>query len=512
MSLRSVTACTATTAMLSLAVVGADGFGTPVDVLTGLSRPGEVAVDPLGHVWFTQLAEPITEHPTTVALERLAPGAPAADTMLTWSGTRPRLTNLQFDGTGNAYFILSRDIETDAGPARAYRIDRRDVGGSTVPLVDTVATGGDRAIGGVTSGSTIDMLELAADGTILFTSRVYDSGLGKQIAQVLALVPGAATPSLVASFAAGAFDLVQSLAVARDGTIYVQELAAGVAAHIYRIRSGSPPELILGVPAGGDSTTPRPMWIGLDGLGNLVVAKRSFVGLVRFGCSEGTTVELVRYAAASLASGTPVGTVFSAVTHPGYLPFFVLSRSLFRATAQGDVLFAIFPSNTRCDTPPPPIRATSLELRGVSAGDATGEQVLLHADVPASPLELVPLIEPHLEGPYGIASDRYHAFYTAARLGTLTRMPLIHSIADLIAAIEALNLTQGVAQSLDAKLANAQKALESHGAGDTTAACNMLEAFMKEVDAQGQTGAVTAYDAEALRAAVDALKTASGCS
>src|SRR5437867_4312128 len=54
-------------------------------------------------------------------------------------------------------------------------------------------------------------------------------------------------------------------------------------------------------------------------------------------------------------------------------------------------------------------------------------------------------------------------------------------ISDLIDTIESFNLPQGIANSLEAKLTAAQASL---AAGDTTAACNEIGAFINEVEAQ----------------------------
>lgn len=54
----------------------------------------------------------------------------------------------------------------------------------------------------------------------------------------------------------------------------------------------------------------------------------------------------------------------------------------------------------------------------------------------------------------------------------------------LIDTVAAFNLRRGIANSLDAKLSNAQKALETARSDDTAGACGMLGAFINEVQAQ----------------------------
>lgn len=57
---------------------------------------------------------------------------------------------------------------------------------------------------------------------------------------------------------------------------------------------------------------------------------------------------------------------------------------------------------------------------------------------------------------------------------------------NLINLVEALNLQQGISNSLDAKLQNIQAALAAAQAGDGPSACNMLNAFVNEVEAQAE--------------------------
>jgi hypothetical protein len=52
------------------------------------------------------------------------------------------------------------------------------------------------------------------------------------------------------------------------------------------------------------------------------------------------------------------------------------------------------------------------------------------------------------------------------------------AIAALIQWVSSLNLAQGLENSLDAKLSNAQAALESVKGGDASTACNKLDSFI----------------------------------
>jgi hypothetical protein len=76
--------------------------------------------------------------------------------------------------------------------------------------------------------------------------------------------------------------------------------------------------------------------------------------------------------------------------------------------------------------------------------------------------------------------------------------------------VQALNLKQGISSSLDAKLQNIRAALAATTAGDRVTACNMLSAFVKEVQAQiGKT--LTEVEANDLIAAARRIQVLLGC-
>jgi hypothetical protein len=81
------------------------------------------------------------------------------------------------------------------------------------------------------------------------------------------------------------------------------------------------------------------------------------------------------------------------------------------------------------------------------------------------------------------------------------------SIADLINTIDSFNLQPGIANSLEAKLNAAQAPL---AAGNSTAACNQIKAFINEVKAQSGKK-LTAGQASTLITAAQAIRTALGC-
>jgi probable HAF family extracellular repeat protein len=80
-------------------------------------------------------------------------------------------------------------------------------------------------------------------------------------------------------------------------------------------------------------------------------------------------------------------------------------------------------------------------------------------------------------------------------------------ISDLISLIQSFNLPQGIENSLIVKLQNAQDALAM---GNTVSACNRLEAFINEVNAQAGK-ALTIDQADQLMTGANQVKAALGC-
>jgi YVTN family beta-propeller protein len=88
--------------------------------------------------------------------------------------------------------------------------------------------------------------------------------------------------------------------------------------------------------------------------------------------------------------------------------------------------------------------------------------------------------------------------------------PVGFTIEGLIQMVQNLNLKQGIENSLDAKLENARDALEAANNGDLNAACNLLDAFINQVNAQSGN-ALTVEQANQLRASAQQIKTTLGC-
>lgn len=85
------------------------------------------------------------------------------------------------------------------------------------------------------------------------------------------------------------------------------------------------------------------------------------------------------------------------------------------------------------------------------------------------------------------------------------------SIAALIRWVTSLNLAQGTSNSLDAKLTNAQNALESVKGGDAGTACNKLDSFINEAQAQESKQQSTAIQVRELVVEARLLKSSLGC-
>ncbi len=78
------------------------------------------------------------------------------------------------------------------------------------------------------------------------------------------------------------------------------------------------------------------------------------------------------------------------------------------------------------------------------------------------------------------------------------------AIRELVAAVETLNIGNGISNALDAKLDNAVKALEDVNENNNVAAINKLQAFINEVEAQAGN-MISQADADALIVAAQAI-------
>ncbi len=81
---------------------------------------------------------------------------------------------------------------------------------------------------------------------------------------------------------------------------------------------------------------------------------------------------------------------------------------------------------------------------------------------------------------------------------------------DLIAMVRSFNLQRGIENSLDAKLQNAQRAIDAAKFGDRLGACNLMNAFLNEVQAQ-KDRAISAEQANQLIKAAAQIKATLGC-
>ena len=86
-----------------------------------------------------------------------------------------------------------------------------------------------------------------------------------------------------------------------------------------------------------------------------------------------------------------------------------------------------------------------------------------------------------------------------------------NGVASLIQWVSSLNLAQGLENSLDAKLSNAQAALESVKGGDASTACNKLDSFINAVEAQQDKGQLSTTAVRELINEAGLIKSALGC-
>ena len=84
-----------------------------------------------------------------------------------------------------------------------------------------------------------------------------------------------------------------------------------------------------------------------------------------------------------------------------------------------------------------------------------------------------------------------HAAGLAGKCGSATGL-----LTSLATFVQTLNLSNGISNSLDAKLQNALQALDDANAGNTGSACNRLGAFLNEVSAQAGKVLTTAQAAQ----------------
>jgi probable HAF family extracellular repeat protein len=105
----------------------------------------------------------------------------------------------------------------------------------------------------------------------------------------------------------------------------------------------------------------------------------------------------------------------------------------------------------------------------------------------------------------------YPRWYTRAVLWSIPSKGPIEQLSDLIALVKKFNLAQGIANSLDSKLQNVQKAIIAVKQNDRPTSCNELGAFVNEVLAQSGKE-LTPDQANQMIEATELIRTALGCS
>src|SRR5205085_8337538 len=85
-----------------------------------------------------------------------------------------------------------------------------------------------------------------------------------------------------------------------------------------------------------------------------------------------------------------------------------------------------------------------------------------------------------------------------------------NQVSNLVSAVQSLNIAQGIANSLDAKLQAVAAALTAAQSGNVGATCNMLDAFINETQAQSGK-AITLDEASQLLFSAGRIKAVIGC-
>ena len=109
-----------------------------------------------------------------------------------------------------------------------------------------------------------------------------------------------------------------------------------------------------------------------------------------------------------------------------------------------------------------------------------------------------------------VATGTAETIAVARYIGDTVNASPVDLINALIDLVESFNIKQGIENSLDAKLENALRALDAAQNGDTTTACNSINAFINEVNAQSGK-ALTVAQANQLIAAAQQIRAALGC-
>jgi hypothetical protein len=364
-------------------------------VLSGLTNPFELARDADGNLYYTD--ESLV---ATTRLSVLRQGA-ASPTPLFTAPQSDGIADVGFDAAKNAYAIVLS--VTGGGTARQYEIRKIAANtGAVSTLLTTTAAPLDAAV--LTSGYTIEAIEPAPDGTVYFASRAFTDH-GNEL-QIRSLAPGTDTPSgPLASYPAdvsGQAPLPTSFALGPDGTLAFDVPQPGTRT-VYILPPGS--------------NTPKPITsqlsgraLGFDAQGNLYVFWRTFTNLTSTFCADSTTVGVIRFTPAQLASGSPTGTVYGQGTFPGRNFIYVLDSTTARVSGSGQVFFALAQADCRGSGP---LYLKARRLLGIPAGG--GVPVVLNEDVTD------PMTD---SGAIGIALGPSDVFRSSTRLGDIVKIGL----------------------------------------------------------------------------------------
>jgi len=390
-------------ALAALAVpLSASATAPTTPVLTGLVQPFELARAANGDLYYTEETAADTAR---LSVLRHTDGSPTPlFSVLRSFG----IADVGFDGAGNTYVVTN---QADAQPNTDF-FEIREIPANSNGSVSVYSTTASPAGGALlTSGSTIDMIEPAPDGTIYFSGTAALPG-GNAL-QISKLAPGSHTPVVLATFpgdaSTGGFPpLPLSLSLSPDGSLLAFDVTQPTAArNVYTLAlpANGPvtPKLIASQPTGRA--------LGWDSFGDLFVFARTYTNSTSTFCADSTTVTVLRYTPSDLASANPTGTVYARGTFPAKNFILAGSSTDTRVTANGDVFFALY--QLACTGPGSP-QFTHRRLIGVPAGG--GVPAVLDDDASETP-------DPDL-GYIGIAVGSSDVFRSASRLGNIVKIGL----------------------------------------------------------------------------------------
>jgi hypothetical protein len=387
----------AAVAAFALAVpLGASAVAPTTTVLSGLSGPFELARDADGNLYYT-------DQPNgTTRLSVLRQGNATPTPLFSVSGGST-ITDVGFDGQKNAYAIVTQTGST----ADTFEVRRIAAGtGAVTTLLTKTATPSNASV--LTSGSTIQMIEPAPDGTVYFagTAAAADANASK----IWSLAPGAQDATEVANFpgdpTGGGFPPgMLSLVLGPDGTLAFDVGQPNGLRNVYTLVPApmATPKLIASRATGRA--------LGFDDAGNLYVGWRTYNNRTSVDCADSTTFGVLRFTPVELANASPNGTDYSQGTFPGANLLILYTSTNARVGHSGEVFFTAY--QAACGSTAP-LNFKTRRLLGIPSGG--GVPVVLNEDVTDPPTADL--------GYIGVAVGPTAVYRSSYRLGNIVSIGL----------------------------------------------------------------------------------------